>query len=137
MLIGGSLALGWLVERSGLIADARAVMHLDHVPRLVAMFALILATGTLSALMSNTATATMLVPLAAAIDPSPSTVILVAIAASLGVPLMISTPPNAMAYGEGGLTTSDLLVPGLILMLGGCVLVALTGPFVLRTAGIQ
>jgi di/tricarboxylate transporter len=35
---------------------------------------------------------------------------------------MISTPLNAMAYGEGGLTVSDVLVPGLTLMLGGCVL---------------
>lgn len=65
--------------------------------------------------MSNTAAATMLIPLAAGIDPAPSTAILIAIAASLGIPFAISTPPNAMVYGEGGITFSDLAILGLIL----------------------
>jgi sodium-dependent dicarboxylate transporter 2/3/5 len=85
--------------------------------------------------MSNTATAAMLIPLASSIDPSPSTAILIAIAASMGIPFVISTPPNAMVYGEG-VRSSDLLVPGLILMILGCLLVGLTGPFVLRLMGI-
>jgi sodium-dependent dicarboxylate transporter 2/3/5 len=135
MLIGGGLALGRLLEESGLITSAIGATNLADTPRMVALFVLVLASATLSAFMSNTATATMLVPLAAAVDPSASTVILVAVGASLGVPLVISTPPNAMAYGEG-IKASDLLVPGLILMLGGCVLIALTGPAVLQRAGI-
>jgi sodium-dependent dicarboxylate transporter 2/3/5 len=77
----------------------------------------------------------MLIPLAGSIDPSPSTAILIAIAASMGIPFVISTPPNAMVYGEG-VRSSDLLVPGLILMILGCLLVALTGPFVMRLMGI-
>jgi sodium-dependent dicarboxylate transporter 2/3/5 len=51
------------------------------------------------------------------------------------VPFVISTPPNAMAFGAG-LRARDLLVPGLVIMLAGCVLVALTGPGVLRAVGI-
>ena len=135
VLIGGGLALGRLLEQSGLITAAVGATNLTHAPRMAALFVLVLVSATLSALMSNTATATMLVPLAAAIDPSPSTIILVAVGASLGVPLVISTPPNAMVYGEG-IKASDLLVPGLILMLGGCVLIVLTGPAVLQRAGI-
>jgi sodium-dependent dicarboxylate transporter 2/3/5 len=84
--------------------------------------------------MSNTASVTMLIPLAAGIDPAPSTAILIAIAASF--PFVISTPPNAMIYGEGGITFSDLAVPGLILMILGCVLVSTTGPLVLKMVGI-
>ena len=48
---------------------------------------------------------------------------LIAIAASLGIPFAISTPPNAMVYGEGGVTFSDLAIPGIVLMILGCILV--------------
>ena len=47
----------------------------------------------------------------------------------------MSTPPNAMAVAAG-LRSSDLLVPGLLLMVAGCVLVAFTGPIVLGLVGI-
>jgi sodium-dependent dicarboxylate transporter 2/3/5 len=90
----------------------------------------------LSAVMSNTATAAFLVPLALTLDPAPSTAIIVAVSTSLGVPFVISTPPNAMAVGTGLLRSRELLLPGLVIMLGGCVLVALTGPIVLRAFGI-
>jgi sodium-dependent dicarboxylate transporter 2/3/5 len=54
----------------------------------------------------------------------------------VATPLLISTPPNAMAVGTGLLRSRELLVPGLVIMLGGCVLIALTGPFVLRILGV-
>ena len=84
MLISGGLALGRLLEHSGLITAAVGATNLTHAPRIGALFVLVLASATLSALMSNTATATMLVPLAAAVDPSASTIVLVAVGASLG-----------------------------------------------------
>jgi sodium-dependent dicarboxylate transporter 2/3/5 len=102
----------------------------------VLIFTFCFASALLSALMSNTATATMLIPLAMSLDGSPATAILVAVSASLGITFVISTPPNAMVYGEGGLKSSDLLVPGLVLMVAGCLLVSLTGSFVLRMMGI-
>ena len=111
-------------------------MPWQEIPHAVRLFMLCLATALLSALMSNTAAVTMLIPLAAAIDPAPSTTILIAIAASLGIPFVISTPPNAMVYGEGGITFYDLAVPGFILMILGCILVSTTGPLVLNLAGI-
>jgi sodium-dependent dicarboxylate transporter 2/3/5 len=86
--------------------------------------------------MSNTATATMLVPVAAQLDPaSPALPILIALGASFGMPFAISTPPNAMVVGAG-LRGRELLVPGLTVMIGGSVLLALTGPAVLRWFGI-
>jgi sodium-dependent dicarboxylate transporter 2/3/5 len=101
-------------------------------PSFARLLGLCLASATLSALMSNTAAATLLIPLAGSIDPAPSTAILIAIAASMGIPFVISTPPNAMVYGEGGVKSTDLLLPGLVLMFLGCLLISLTGPAVLH-----
>jgi sodium-dependent dicarboxylate transporter 2/3/5 len=136
LLIAGGIGLGTLLEESGVIRVAGTAMPWQAIPHVGRLFILCFASALLAALMSNTAAVTMLIPLAAGIDPAPSTAILIAIAASLGIPFVISTPPNAMIYGEGGITFSDLAIPGLILMLVGCVLVSTTGPLVLNLAGI-
>ena len=75
--------------------------------------------------------------LAKSVDPSADLPVLIALGASMGVPFIISTPPNAMVYGEGGLGIRDLLIPGLILMIPGCILVAVTGPVILSFAGLS
>lgn len=136
LLIAGGIALGNLLEQAGAIRVAGAAMPWHEVPPAVRLFTLCFASALLSALMSNTAAVTMLIPLAASIDPAPSTAVLIAIAASLGIPFVISTPPNAMVYGEGGITFSDLAIPGLILMILGCAVVSLTGLHVLNLVGI-
>jgi solute carrier family 13 (sodium-dependent dicarboxylate transporter), member 2/3/5 len=135
VLIAGGIALGALLERSGLVRELAARLPLEAAPAAVRLVILCLLCASLSALMSNTGTASFLIPLAGTLDPSPSTAIIVAVSASLGVPFVISTPPNAMAVA-GGLRSTDLLVPGLVLMVGGCVMVALTGPWVLGLVGI-
>ena len=135
VLVAGGIRLGALLDHSGIIRDFAAGLPLSQAPMVVRLFGLCLLSASLSALMSNTGTVALLIPLAATIDPAASTAILVAIASSLGVPFVISTPPNAMAVA-GGLRTRDLLWPGLTIMLGGCVLIALTGPWVLRLVGI-
>ena len=91
----------------------------------------------LSAVMSNTGTAALLIPLAMTVVPAPSTAVLIAIATSFGMPFTISTPPNAMAYGEGGLKQTDLLFVGLPIMIVGCIVVTLTGSTVLGFFGVQ
>jgi sodium-dependent dicarboxylate transporter 2/3/5 len=136
LLIAGGIALGALLEQSGLAGAAAAYLPLASAPPTVRLLVLCVVSASLSAVMSNTATAAFLIPLTATLDPAPSTVILVAISASLGIPFVISTPPNAMAVGTGLLRSRELLVPGLVIMLGGCVLVALTGPSVLRLFGV-
>lgn len=136
LLIAGGIGLGNLLEKSGVVGAAAAAMPWQDVPHVARLFTLCLASAIFSALMSNTASVTMLIPLAAGIDPAPSTAILIAIAASLGIPFAISTPPNAMVYGEGGVTSSDLAIPGIVLMILGCIIVSLTGPFVLNLVGI-
>lgn len=136
ILIAGGIGLGRLLEQSGLVRAAADAVPWADLSRPVQLLVLTFASALLSALMSNTATATLLIPLAASLDPAPSTAVLIAIAASLGVPFVISTPPNAMVFGEGGLRQNELVVPGLILMILGCLLISATGPFVLRLMGI-
>ena len=135
LLIAGGIALGALLDRSGLLEIVARRLPLGSAPPALRTLALCLLAATLASLMSNTGTATVLIPLAMTLVPAPSTAVLVAVAASLGVPFVISTPPNAMAVGAG-LRGRDLLLPGLVIMLGGCLLVAFTGPWVLRALGI-
>ncbi|MEI6715553.1 MAG: SLC13 family permease [Verrucomicrobiota bacterium] len=131
LLVAGGIGLGALLERSGIIHQFAAGLPIESVPETIRLLGLCLVAALLAALMSNTGTAALLIPIAATVDPAPSTAIIVAIATSLGMPFVISTPPNAMAVACG-LRANDLLVPGIILMLGGCVLIALTGPWVIQ-----
>ena len=136
LLIAGGIALGALLDQSGLVRAGAAHIPLDGVPPYVRLLVLCLASALLSAVMSNTATAAFLVPLALTLDPAPSTAIIVAVSTSFGVPFVISTPPNAMVVGTGLLRSRELLMPGMLILLGGCALVALTGPWMLRVLGI-
>lgn len=136
LLIAGGITLGKLLEQSGLVKNIAANIAWNDLNMTLALFLLCLASATLSALMSNTATAVMLISLAHALVPAPSTAILVAIAASFGIPFVVSTPPNAMAYGEGGVRFGDLFLPGIIIMILGCLLISLTGRLVLNLIGI-
>ena len=135
LLIAGGITIGKLLEASSLVASATERLALSELDPVFALFVLCFTSALLSALMSNTATVVLLIPIATAFMPQPSTAILIAIAASFGMPFIISTPPNAMAHGEG-VRSSDLLVPGLVIMLVGCALVSVTGRMVLQVAGV-
>lgn len=135
LLIAGGIGLGALLDAAGVMPLLADALPLEGASPTAALFALCVLAALMSALMSNTGTATLLVPLVMTVDPRPSSAIVVAVACSLGVPFVVSTPPNAMAVGAG-LHSRDLLLPGLLLMLGGCLLVALTGGWVLGRVGI-
>lgn len=136
LLIAGGITLGKLLEQSGFVKVVAANVALNDLNPTLALFLLCLASAVLSALMSNTATAVMLIPLTHALVPAPSTAILIAIAASFGIPFVISTPPNAMVFGAGGVKFKDLFLPGMIIMILGCLLISLTGRPVLNLVGI-
>lgn len=136
LLIAGGITIGKLLESSQVISAAADRLALAELHPTFALFVLCFTSALLSALMSNTATVVFLIPIASAFLPQPSTAILIAISASFGMPFVISTPPNAMAYGEGGLRQSDLFVPGFVIMLLGCAVVSVTGRAVLNLAGV-
>ena len=130
-LIAGGISLGNLLESAGLIEFWANRLDWSAMPLGLQVFIVCFASALLSALMSNTATVTMLIPFAAAFIPHPSIAVLIAVAASLGIPFVISTPINAMVHGEGGVRAKDFFVVGFPLMIGGCLLLALTGFYVL------
>lgn len=136
LLIAGGIVLGRLAEQAGLPEIIATHVGASEVPLTVRITAFVLVAALMSAVMSNTASAAMLIPLSLGLDMPRSIAVLIAIGASFGVPFTISSPPNSMAFGEGGLSTRDLLRVGLPLMLVGCLLVALAGPPFLRWMGL-
>lgn len=136
ILIAGGLTLGELIDRSGLAMILSRSIEWQQLPHFLMLFCFVFVVAFLSAIASNTAASVLLIPIAMSIHHAPHVVILIAIGASLGAPFVISTPPNALAYGEGGLKPNDFLLPGAILMVIGCIIVSTTGPAVLRWAGI-
>ena len=136
-LIAGGLVLGRLLENSGVLIALAHALPIADAPRWVWLGAMVIASATLAALMSNTATAAMLIPLGMQIDGSPSTAVIIAVATSFGMPLPISTPPNALIYGTGAIRSRDLLEIGMGLMLIGCVVVTLTGGWFLGLLGLD
>jgi sodium-dependent dicarboxylate transporter 2/3/5 len=136
LLVAGGLSLGHLFEASGLAKSMAAAVDWNALHPTIFLFALLLAAAFISAIASNTAAAAMLIQIALGIAPAPSTAVLVALGASMGVPFVISTPPNSMVYGKGGLASRDFFVPGIVLMVLGCAVLAIAGPTVLRWVGI-
>lgn len=130
LMLGGGLLLGRVMEVSGLATWVLGVLPLpeDSLFLLVAVFGA--AACLMSSVMSNTATANLIIPIAASLHVEGRAPILVAIAfaCSLAMPLPVSTPPNAMAFASGDLTTLQFIKPGLAVTLIGLIL-ALTAGF--------
>jgi sodium-dependent dicarboxylate transporter 2/3/5 len=136
-LIAGGLTLGRLLESAGVLTALSAGLDLTQAPRWLWLGSFVLLSAILAALMSNTATAALLIPLGLLLDHSASTAVIIAVATSFGMPFPISTPPNAMVYGTGKVTVGELLQIGLPLMLIGCVIVTLSGTWFLGLIGID
>lgn len=103
-LIAGGLCMGRMFESSGLARELATSLAGVNLPPLVLMLGLVGCTVILSELTSNTATANLMVPIAKSLAIGLSisqvqAIWLVAMAASLGFALPVSTPPNAIVYG--------------------------------------
>ncbi|MBX3746055.1 MAG: SLC13/DASS family transporter [Verrucomicrobiae bacterium] len=130
LLFGGGMALGDLMFTTGLARWAgegiAAAIPNPSVFSLTLLFAL--AGLIVSEATSNTASATMIVPVAiavaqaAGVDPL-QPAIASCLGCSLGFMLPVSTPPNALAYGSGAVPLLSMVRHGLWLDLVGCVVV--------------
>lgn len=125
-MVAGGFALGEAMNHSGLMtAMVNAIPFTSWSPLFI-----IIGSGliciVLSTFISNTATATLLVPILAAVsagmgnalDPVGGVRTLLvglAISASLAMALPISTPPNAMAHGTGLIQQSQMIKVGVIM----------------------
>ena len=132
-LIAGGIALGYGLEQSGL---ARAVVHtipFSEMGIALVLFMLSVVAMVMATFMSNTATANLLMPIAVSIATVLSgldgfgglsvVVICVALSASMGMSLPISTPPNALAHATGIVCSKDFIKMGKFISIIGVLMI--------------
>lgn len=117
VLAGGGLSLGVAVESSGLGVAVVKLLPTEAVDRFVLAGALAITAGLLTSLMSNTATANLLVPVVVGIpgESVEALLLVVAFSCSTAMALPVSTPPNAMAFASGAVQTRDMVKAGLLI----------------------
>jgi sodium-dependent dicarboxylate transporter 2/3/5 len=93
----------------------------------------------MSTVMSNTVACNIILPLALAIGVSVGgetdlqvMAVMIAVGASFGMGLPISTPPNVIAYSTGEIDTRDMIRVGGITSIVVTAFIVLTGPRVLN-----
>jgi sodium-dependent dicarboxylate transporter 2/3/5 len=127
LLVAGGLSLGLGLQDTGLLEHFAG--HIMGSP--LTSFALLLVfayvTMIFSNIMSNTATASILIPLGVYMVPEHSVqiAVVVGLSASTALLLPVSTPPNAIAYSTGLIRQKDLLPGGLLIGLLGPLLIVL------------
>jgi len=138
LLFGGGLALGDLMFSTGLarwLGEGLAGgLQAHSTLGLVSLFTAVAIL--LSETTSNTASATMVVPVAiavaqaAGVDPTPPA-LAACLGASMGFMLPVSTPPNAIVYGSGCVPLLKMVKYGALLdLVGFLVIVPVTTWFV-------
>ena len=140
ILFGGGFALAEGFNSSGLtvwIANQLTVLEGTHIVVLVGMIVLLVIF--LTEVTSNTATASLLLPimgaLAVAMHIHPlATMIAVAVAASYAFMLPVATPPNAIVFSSREITIPQMAKAGLALNLIGALLITLSVVFILPLA---
>lgn len=123
------IALGLALDKSGLAALLVYSIPFGNFSPYVVLVGAALLSLLMANFMSNTATANLLMPIMAALGASMSSlegmggqttlILLVTFAASLGMALPISTPPNALAHATGHIQTSQMAKVGIFIGLLG------------------
>lgn len=118
LLFGGGLAIASGFQTSGLATWIGEQMMLLHsIPVFLIILAIVAAINFLTEITSNTATATMMLPimvsLAAATGMHPYASMLAAcLASSCAFMLPVATPPNAIVFGSGFFTIKEMAKKG-------------------------
>ena len=130
ILFGGGILLGDLANTSGLAKVwGTALLEASGAHSTAAVVALVTLTAlVISELASNTAAATLVIPLATglaqAAGVSPIAAIVGAtLGASFGFMMPISTAPNAMAYATGAVTVRQMASAGILFDIIGYIVV--------------
>lgn len=137
LIMGGGLCLGRVIEVSGLDRWIVQVLPLGTLGETGLLVAFVVLACVMSSIMSNTATANLLIPVVLGMSLGSVTGILIAIAFSctMAMPLPISTPPNALAFSSQQLTVRQMLVPGTCIMVIGVALMVVLGIPLWRLVG--
>ena len=131
LLFGGGLSLGGLMFESGLARYLGETIF--RAMPLHGTYGIVLAATLMAVLVSemtsNTASASLVVPvvlalaIAAGVDPV-KPALAATIACSFGFMLPVSTPPNALVYGTGRVSIRDMVIQGAALDVVGILLVS-------------
>lgn len=127
-LVAGGIAIGIALDKTGLATVMANSIDYAVLPVMLVVLVMSLVCWVMANFISNTATANLLMPIAAAVATSMDglslLVMLIAVActASLGMILPVSTPPNALAYATGLIASKDMAKVGLIMGLAGLIL---------------
>ncbi|HEH9410673.1 SLC13 family permease [Aeromonas salmonicida] len=137
MLFGGGLTLSAILKATG--TSAFLASHLSAVLADANIFIILLMLAAfvvfLTELVSNTATAALLIPLfagvAEALGVSPVVMaVLIAIGASCAFMLPVATPPNAIVFASGHIRQKEMMKAGMALNIVFVVLLAVLAYFV-------
>ncbi len=136
ILLGGGLAIARGFTETGLDKwIAGQLIFLKGMPAVVIIFAVVALTLFLTEIASNTATATIILPVAASlafalnIEPL-GLMIAAAMSSSLAFMLPVATPPNAIVFGTGYVTIPQMARAGLWMNLLCIVIITLFINFV-------
>lgn len=129
-LAGGGLSLGVAVQRSGLGEAIVSSLPVASLGQMGILIAIALVAALMTTFMSNTATANLLVPVVAGLSGVELAPLLVVVAftCSATMILPVSTPPNAMVFSSGTLSTRDLVRSGFLVSGLALVLTVFGGP---------
>lgn len=140
-LVAGGIALGDGVGNTGLDAWLLGLFDWASMPQ-VAVVALLVALGLgMSNVISHSASANLLVPLALGFAPVigidiTMIAVVLALSTSLGMSMPISTPPNAIAYATGHVPLKSMAMSGLVVGIGGALLLAFVMPPIWLALGL-
>ncbi len=132
-LVAGGIAIGIGLDKTGLASALAHAIDYESLSPFAVVIALSMVCWIMANFMSNTATANLLMPIAAAIGASMESLVsigglqgllvVVAFSASLGMILPVSTPPNSLAYSTGLIESKDMAKTGLIIGVVGLLIV--------------
>lgn len=128
MLVAGGLSLGLAIKETQLAQHYVALLSSHEFDFYLLAIVFSLLTVVCSNFMSNTATTTILIPIAIVLVSQDVEVlpIVIGLSASAALFLPVSTPPNAIAYSTGRLNLKDFRQGGIVAgIIGPIVIVGL------------
>jgi sodium-dependent dicarboxylate transporter 2/3/5 len=125
MLVAGGLSLGLAIQETGRANYYVSLLNEYHLNFYMLIVVFSLLTVILSNFMSNTATTTILIPIAIILVSSNKEVLplVIGLSASTALFLPISTPPNAIAFSTGKLVQNDFRFGGIVAGLVGPIVI--------------
>lgn len=130
-MVAGGIALGVAIDITDLGSVIISALPMAGSFQFL-LVVLIIVTAILGTVMSNTATAGLLIPIVVSLSLPTNQLLVLVVAITLNcstaMVLPVSTPPNAIAFSSGVMNVKDLARMGLLMVLLGLVTAFTVGP---------